>query len=74
MVLHTRGQPLRMEERPDPKPAGGEILIRASCANTWPKKPAGCSGGGSRFGPVPYQADSSFGFAQTNGAVDEAHR
>ena len=33
MVLHTPGEPLRMEERPDPDPAAGELLVRVeACA------------------------------------------
>ena len=33
MVLHAPGEPLRMEERPDPDPAAGELLVRVeACA------------------------------------------
>jgi propanol-preferring alcohol dehydrogenase len=33
MVLHAPGQPLRLEERPDPVPGAGEVRIRiAACA------------------------------------------
>lgn len=33
MVLHAAGQPLRLEERPLPRPAAGEILVRVeACA------------------------------------------
>ena len=33
MVLHAAGEPLRMEERPDPEPAPGELLVRVeACA------------------------------------------
>ena len=33
MVLHAPGEPLRMEERPDPKPGAGELLVRVeACA------------------------------------------
>ena len=33
MVLHAPGQPLRMEERPDPEPAGHEVRVRVqACA------------------------------------------
>ena len=33
MVLHAPGEPLRLEERPDPDPAAGELLVRVeACA------------------------------------------
>jgi propanol-preferring alcohol dehydrogenase len=33
MVLHHPGEPLRLEERPDPDPAAGELLVRVeACA------------------------------------------
>ena len=33
MVLHAPGEPLRMEERPDPAPAAGELLVHVeACA------------------------------------------
>jgi propanol-preferring alcohol dehydrogenase len=33
MVLHAGGEPLRMEERPDPEPAAGELLVQVdACA------------------------------------------
>jgi len=33
MVLHVAGEPLRMEERPDPEPAPGELLVHVeACA------------------------------------------
>ena len=33
MVLHAAGEPLRMEERPDPEPAPGELLVHVeACA------------------------------------------
>jgi alcohol dehydrogenase, propanol-preferring len=33
MVLHTPGEPLRLEERPDPEPAAGEVRLRVlACA------------------------------------------
>ena len=33
VVLHVAGEPLRMEERPDPEPAPGELLVHVeACA------------------------------------------
>src|SRR5256885_3675580 len=39
MVLHAAGEPLRLEEVPEPKPQSGQVRLRVSACGVFPTHP-----------------------------------